>query len=81
MELLVDSEWTVWSSTHMGIEGLRVVDVESIVACVSMQPHIHHVEPNDVRYFVWEQSGMEIGILGGYKETDEGDEDGGGGDE
>ncbi|KAJ7482038.1 hypothetical protein B0H11DRAFT_1702963, partial [Mycena galericulata] len=42
--LLKDSEWTVWSAAHMGLDGLRVVEIKSIAAAVSMQPHDHHVE-------------------------------------
>lgn len=71
--LLEDSEWTIWSAVHMGVNGLRVVDIESIRACVSMQPHDHHIEADesDDRWFVWEQCGLEIGILGGYKEEED----------
>ncbi|KAJ7130449.1 hypothetical protein C8R44DRAFT_613768 [Mycena epipterygia] len=71
--LLEDSEWTVWSAVHLGVEGLRVVEVETIQASVSMQPHDHHVEADksDERWFVWEQCGLEIGILGGYTEKED----------
>ncbi|KAJ6550878.1 hypothetical protein DFH09DRAFT_892146, partial [Mycena vulgaris] len=38
-DLLKDSEYVVWSAVHMGVEGLRVVDVSCIQAVVSMPPH------------------------------------------
>jgi hypothetical protein len=79
MDLLVDSdsEWTVWSVVHMGAEGLRVVDAKSIAAVVSMQPHDHHVETDksDHRWLVWERSGIEVGIFGGYSEEPDIDEE------
>ncbi|KAJ6533735.1 hypothetical protein DFH09DRAFT_895457, partial [Mycena vulgaris] len=38
-DLLKDSEYVVWSAVHMGVNGLRVVDVSCIQAVVSMPPH------------------------------------------
>jgi hypothetical protein len=47
-----------------------VVDVKTIAAVVSMPPHDHHLEPDksDQWYFVWECTGLELGILGGFQE-------------
>jgi hypothetical protein len=74
--LLQDSEYTIWSAVHLGVEGLQVVEVESIQAVVSMQPHNYHVkaDKSDVRWFVWEKCGLEIGVLGGYTEKEDEDD-------
>ncbi|KAF8573645.1 hypothetical protein K439DRAFT_1649955 [Ramaria rubella] len=64
-QLFEDSNWTVYSIMALEYnEGLRVVDIKSIQAVVSVQLHSHHVEEGDERFFVWEQlglAGMNIG--------------------
>lgn len=41
-----------------------------------MQPHNYHVkaDKSDVRWFVWEKCGLEIGVLGGYTEKEDEDD-------
>ncbi|KAF8572886.1 hypothetical protein K439DRAFT_1650085 [Ramaria rubella] len=52
-QLFEDSNWTVYSITALEYnEGLRVVDIKLIQAMVSVQPHSHHVEEGDERFFV-----------------------------
>jgi hypothetical protein len=66
--LFKNSFCTVWSMTSLGDEGLQIIDVKSILAVISVQPHDHHVEAGDTRFFVWEKSGLDIGVLGGVEE-------------
>jgi hypothetical protein len=42
--------------------------VKSILAVISVQPHDHHVEAGDTRFFVWEKSDLDIGVLGDVEE-------------
>ncbi|KAF8583614.1 hypothetical protein K439DRAFT_1647178 [Ramaria rubella] len=68
-QLFEDSNWTVYSITALEYnEGLRVVDIKSIQAMVSVQPHSHHVEEGDERFFVWEQLGLDFALLRGAEE-------------
>jgi hypothetical protein len=38
-----------------------------------MPPHDHHLEPgkSDQRWYVWERSGLETGIMGRFEEDDD----------
>ena len=59
--LLEQSCWTVYSVTQIDEQtGFVVVDVKSILAVVSMQPHNHHVKPSEQRFFVWENMGVDM---------------------
>ena len=64
-DLFKRSNWTVWSVTEGGQNGLRVIDAKSILSVVSVIPHNHHVnaDSSDVRFFVWEQMGMDMALL------------------
>ena len=42
--------------------------MKSILAVISVQPHDHHVEAGDTRFFVWEKSDLDIGVLGDVEE-------------
>ena len=65
LRLYEESSSTVYSITELSEEeGLRVVDVKQILSVVAIIPHEHHVLPGDQRYFVWEQMGLDISILG-----------------
>ena len=62
--LLQLSSNTVWSCMHRGIEGLRVIDAQSIVSVVAMVPHpkntlrpSHNLEG---RVFVVEKPGLDV---------------------
>ncbi|KAF8581056.1 hypothetical protein K439DRAFT_1619360 [Ramaria rubella] len=69
-ELLWDSFFTLYSITQLPQEvGLRVVEVQSILAVVSMQPHEHYLEQGERCFFVWEKFGLEISILNGCTEA------------
>ncbi|KAF8578386.1 hypothetical protein K439DRAFT_1362390, partial [Ramaria rubella] len=70
--LLQDSHWTVYSVAQLPEEiGLGVINATSVLAVVSMQPHNHHLEEGDKRFFVWEQIGLKMSILSGCTEVDE----------
>ena len=63
-ELLVKSSRALYSVTQLNQEqGLQVIEAKLITAVVSMQPHSFKRYPDEQRYFVWEQLGMEIGLL------------------
>ena len=64
-DLFKRSNWTVWSVTEGGQNGLQVIDAKSILSVVSVIPHNHHVnaDASDVRFFVWEQMGMDMALL------------------
>lgn len=61
--LFEESFYTLWSMAEPDRNNLKVIGAKSIAAVVSVQPHNHHVEENDTRYFVWEQMGLEMGLL------------------
>jgi hypothetical protein len=67
-ELLDESSDTLWACHYMGDEGLRVVELATILACVSMQPL--PPLPNDPSglWFVLEKSGLEDFQLTGFEE-------------
>ncbi|KAF8515667.1 hypothetical protein JB92DRAFT_2609466, partial [Gautieria morchelliformis] len=61
LELLKLSIQTVYSVTQMNEDnGLRVIDAKSIHAVVSIQPHKHPGFPEEERYFLWEQLGLDM---------------------
>jgi len=63
-ELLVKSSKALYSVTQLNQEqGLQVIEAKLIISVVSMQPHSFKRHPDEQRYFVWEQLGMEIGLL------------------
>lgn len=62
---------TVYSVTSLcAIEGLRIVPVQDIISVVSIQPHDYQVIPGEQRYFVWEYTGLDLGILGAEEYID-----------
>jgi hypothetical protein len=67
-DLLDESSNTLWACQYTGNGDLRVVDISTIVACVSMQPLPPF--PNDPPglLFVLEKSGLEDFQLTGFEE-------------
>jgi hypothetical protein len=67
-ELLDESFNTLWACHYMGKGGLQVVELATIIACVSMQPLPSL--PNDPPWlwFVLEKSGLEDFQLTGFEE-------------
>ena len=54
----------VYSVTQLSqLDGLFVVDVQSILSVVSIKPHDHHVIAGDKHFFVREQKGLEMSLL------------------
>lgn len=66
-ELLRESSNTLWACTYNGGD-LRVVDLSSIVACISMQPLPPLPTDSNKLWFVVEKSGMDDGQLTGFDE-------------
>ena len=66
-ELLRESSNTLWACTYNGGD-LRVVDLSSIVACVSMQPLPLQPTDSNKLWFVVEKSGMDDVQLTGFDE-------------
>lgn len=64
IRLLHHSMETVWSCRYQGIDGLTVIDVESIRSAVAMPPLPH----DDNFVFVGEKLGLEVANLGGVEE-------------
>jgi hypothetical protein len=64
---------TLFSCTKQGNNGLRVVDVKSILLVIAMVPHHPVIPGKDVeeRYFVVEKIGLEMVGIGGFRETAE----------
>jgi hypothetical protein len=69
-EILEDSCNTLWACQYTGSNGFRVVDLPSIVACVSMQPLPPLPADPDGLYFVVEKSGLEDAQLTGFEDLD-----------
>jgi hypothetical protein len=71
--LLVESSNTLWACQYTGDEGLQVVELSSIVACISMQPLPPLPgDPPDL-WFVLEKSGLEEVQSTGFEEPLEND--------
>lgn len=70
-DLFKESNWTVWSVTEQGENGLRVIDAKAILSVVSVIPHEHHVcaDLSDDRFFIWEQMGMDMSLLSNHGEV------------
>jgi hypothetical protein len=68
-DILLASSHTLWMCQHHGDDGFRIVDLTSIIACVSMQP-LPHVpgNPEGTFWFVVEKSGLEDAQLTGFEE-------------
>ena len=64
-ELLRESSNTLWVCTYNG-DDLRVVDLSSIVTCVSMQPLPLQPTDSNKLWFVVEKSGMDDVQLTGF---------------
>ena len=66
--LWVESSNTLWACQYTGDEGLQVVELSSIAACISMQ-HLPPL-PGDPPglWFVVEKSGLEDAQLTGFEE-------------
>lgn len=68
-EILDESSNTLWACRNCGDNGLRVVDLMSITACVSMQPLPRvPTDPDGTFWFVVEKSGLEDAQLTGFEE-------------
>ena len=68
-EILVDSSNTLWACRYRGDDNLQVVDVSSIMACVSMQPLPPAPgDSGEQLWFVVEKLGLEDIQLTGYEE-------------
>jgi hypothetical protein len=69
--ILVESSNTLWACKHGGDDGLRVVEVTSIAACVSMQPlpHVPSDPEGSTFWFVVEKSGLEDAQLTGFEDA------------
>ena len=72
-DLYKQSMWTVYSVTSLYCEeGLRIIDIKSIISVVSMQPwHPPGRDPDIDHWFVWEKIGLDVGVLGGSEENTE----------
>jgi hypothetical protein len=63
--LYEESFHTVYSVTQLPVEeALHMVEAKSILSVVSVQPHDYRVGEEDSHFFIWEQLGLDIGILG-----------------
>jgi hypothetical protein len=67
--LLDASSNTLWSCTHQGDVGLKVVDVKTISSVVAMIPHGANF-PGDTtgHFFVVEKPGLDVAHMGGNDE-------------
>jgi hypothetical protein len=65
-DLLQVSRNTLWSCTHQGAAGVKVIDVKSIAAVVAMVPH--EPFPGEHRFFLVEKPGLDTAIIGGNDE-------------
>ncbi len=78
-DILVESSNTLWACRYRGDDGLQVVNLSSITACVSMQPLPPvPTDPEGGFWFVVEKSGLEDAQLSGYEETLDGEQGQGG---
>lgn len=77
-DLFKESNWTVWSVTEQGQNGLQVIEAKNILSVVSVIPHNHHVyaDSTDERFFVWEQMGMNMALLSDLGEANGADDEG-----
>lgn len=68
--ILIESSNTLWVCKHRGDNGLQIVNLTSIMACVSMQP-LPNVpsDPEGAFWFVVEKSGLEDAQLTGFEEA------------
>ena len=66
--LLEQSCYTLWSCTHSGDVGLKVIDIATIESVVAMVPH--QPVPGDIVecFFVVEKPGLDVARLGGITE-------------
>jgi hypothetical protein len=73
-DLYKQSMWTVYSVMSLHCEeGLHIIDIKSIKSIVSMQPwHPPGRDPDIVHLFIWEEIGLDVGVLGGSEENIEG---------
>jgi hypothetical protein len=67
--LLQASYNTVWSCTHEGDAGIKVVNVKHISSVVAIIPHPKYHGPRyENRFFVVEKPGLEVAFMGGIVE-------------
>ena len=70
-QALLDASFnTLWSCTHQGDAGLKVVDVKTISSVVAMIPHSAQNFPGDTtgHFFVVEKPGLDVAHMGGNDE-------------
>ena len=66
--ILDESCNTLWACRYMGIGGLRVIALSSILTCVSIQPLPRLTTDPEGLLFVLEKSGLEDVQLTGFEE-------------
>ena len=69
LDMLEESCNTLWACRYTGSDNFQVVDLSSIVACVSMQPLPPLPTDPDGLYFVVEKSGLEDAQLTGIEDS------------
>ena len=70
-QALLDASFnTLWSCTHQGDAGLKVVDVKTISSGIAMIPHSTHNFPADTmgHFFVVKKPGLDVAHMGGNDE-------------
>jgi hypothetical protein len=70
-DILIESSNTLWACKYRGDDGLQIVNLTSIMACVSMQPLPRALSDPEgsVFWFVVEKSGLEDAQLTGFEEA------------
>lgn len=62
--LLRLSSKALWVCQYTGVDGLRVIPIQSIVTCVAMPPY---GDPDD-RLFALDKMGLDVGFMAGDAE-------------
>jgi hypothetical protein len=69
-DILIESSNTLWACEHHGDDGLQIINLTSIMACVSRQPLLHvPSDPEGAFWFVVENSGFKDAQLTGFEEA------------
>ena len=70
IQSILDSSFnTLWACSYMGVAGIQVIELSSIISCVSMQPLPRLPEDPESLWFVLEKSGLEDLQLTGAEES------------